>query len=105
MKIKDVMQSSFIMYIVCVGGHWITTNMYAQLCTPFDTTGFVKSLFLSQSTHCSLLRWLQQQVCYAMDHAFYLSVSWCVSQVSYRMTNKSLERLRLPTGTMSQTHS
>ena len=78
-----IVKESLLGYVAWTGVHWVVSNMYVKMCTPYSGWGLVQTLYLSQSPGCNMFRWASHISANTMDQAFTLSASWCLLRLSY----------------------
>lgn len=68
-------------YIIWIIIHYISAQMYINLCVPTGLYGFLGSPFLAPALHCQALRWCIYNGGNTITHMWLTLGSWLVTKI------------------------
>lgn len=68
------------MYVIWSVLHYLSSNLYVELCTPKTLVGFLTSPFFVPTPHCTALRWISYNGAMVIQNMWYVIGAWCVGQ-------------------------
>ena len=68
-------------YLCWIIIHYIASQLYIQLCTPWTFYGFVLSPFLTLTPHCQGLRWIVYNGAGVINNMWFIFGSWLCANV------------------------
>lgn len=68
-------------YLMWIGIHYLSANVYPYFCADLSVTGVITSPFLVMTPHCRALSWLQQTSTAAIQNMWIVLGTWMAGQL------------------------
>jgi hypothetical protein len=53
----NIIAKTAAIYAIWISLHYLAAHLYVQICTPVGALGFIKSLYMTPTPCCYVLRW------------------------------------------------
>ena len=68
-------------YVAWIIVHYIASNAYPAMCTPYTIKGFLMSPFMVTTPHCVALRWVIDSGGNVITSMWVVLGAWCVTRI------------------------
>ena len=91
-NITNIYIKIIIPFIIWTIIHWIIPSLYIMFCTPQSFYGYLQSLILTSSPHCSLLRYSLNLSIYNIN---YLQISFAYFVLDILYKNYNVQKINI----------
>jgi hypothetical protein len=68
-------------YILWIGIHYVSSNLYPYFCANLSLKGFITSPFLAMAPHCRAISWLQETSTTVIENMWVMFGTWIAAQL------------------------